>query len=102
MSGNLSPDEVRSQSVAAMPAPLSTFYYLLRSEVVWLCLNWQDLRAIFVSGKETLDLLNRAAPRFFSNLQRMMFENALLHLCRLTDPLRSAGKDTLTILRLPS
>lgn len=95
----LSADHVREQSVAAMGRPLGELHYALQSEVTWLHLKWADFRALFAT-KETVDLLNQAAPTFFGSLQNMMWEDALLHLCRLTDPPKSAGKDTLTIRRL--
>ena len=102
MSGNLSANEIQEQTIAAMGKPLGELHYALQSRgschgCIW---KWFDFRALFAS-KETIDLLNRAAPTFFSNLQRMMWEDALLHLCRLTDPPKSAGKDTLTIRQLP-
>jgi hypothetical protein len=84
-----------------MGKPLGELHYALQTEVAWLHLKWADFRALFATSKETIDLLNQAAPTFFGNLQSMMWEDALLHLCRLTDPPKSARKDTLTIRRLP-
>jgi len=93
-------EEVRAQCVAAMPAPLGELYFALWNQLAWLHLKWNDFRALFAESQETIDLLNEAAPDFFGNLQRMMWEDLLLHLCRLTDPVKSAGKDTLTVRRI--
>ncbi len=101
MSEVLSAEEIRAQSVAAMPAPLGELYSEIRDQVTWLHLKWKDFCGLYGAGSETVDLLNAAAPAFFHNLQRMMSEDVLLHVCRLTDPPKSAGKETLTILRLP-
>ncbi len=101
MSGQLSPAEVRQRSVSTMPDRLGELHYALHDEVAWLHLKWKDFRALYASSRETIDLLNASAPIFFSNLQRTLSEDVLLHLCRLTDPPRSAGKDTLSIRRLP-
>ena len=95
------PDEVRAKIVAAMPAPLGQVYYELSNQVVWVHLKWKDFRELYAKAPETIDLLNAAAPAFFYNLQQMMWDDVLLHLCRITDPTKSAGKDTLTIRRLP-
>jgi hypothetical protein len=55
-----------------------------------------------VTSQERVDLLNAAAPAFFHELQRMIWEDVLLHLCRITDPIKTMGHDNLTIMRLPN
>lgn len=97
-----SPEEVRAEAVNAMPDSLGELYYALHGEVAWLHLKWKGFRTLFDDTSQTVDLLNEAAPDFFGNLQRMMWEDVLLHLCRLTDPVKSAGKETLTVLRIGS
>lgn len=101
MGETLSPEQVRDRSVAAMPTPLGEIHYALHNEVAWLHLKWKDFRALFGREQETIDLLNAAAPAFFHALQRMMWEDVLLHLCRLTDPPQSGRRDNLTVRRLP-
>ncbi len=95
-------DQMRNEVVIAMGAQLGDLYFELYKEVVWLHLKWKDFRALFVSNPERVELLNKAAPYFFANLQRMMFEDVLMHLCRLTDPPQSMGRDNLTLQRLPN
>ena len=95
MGETLSPEQVRDRSVAAMPTPLGEIHYALHNEVAWLHLKWKDFRALFGRDQETIDLLNAAAPAFFHALQRMMWEDVLLHLCRLTDPPQSGRRDNL-------
>lgn len=101
MAEYLNEDQIRNEAVTAMGSPLGEMYFALYKEIVWLHLKWKDFRALFASNPERVDLLNRAAPYFFGNLQRMMFEDALMHLCRLTDPPQSMGHDNLTLQRLP-
>ena len=48
-----------------------------------------------------MELLNSAAPAFFYQLQGTLWEDVLLHICRLTDPAKSFGKENLTLQRLP-
>ncbi len=100
MAGNYTAEEVRAECVAAMPESLGELYFALWTQLTWIHLKWNDFRRLFGSDKETIELLNNAAPDFFGNLQRMMWEDVLLHLSRLTDPVRSAGKDTLTVRRI--
>jgi hypothetical protein len=101
MGETLSAEQVRERSIAAMPAPLGEIHYALHNEVAWLHVKWKNYRALFARDQETIDLLNAAAPAFFHALQRMMWEDVLLHLCRLTDPPKSVGRDNLTVRRLP-
>ncbi len=95
-------DQIRNEAVTTMGSPLGELYFELHKEITWLHLKWKDFRALFASSRERVDLLNRVAPDFFGNLQRMMFEDALMHLCRLTDPPQSMGHDNLTLQRLPN
>jgi len=92
--------QVRDRSVAAMPSPLGEEYYALYNEVSWLHARWADFWSLYANDQETIDLLNTVAPAFFNELQRMMWEDVLLHLCRLTDPPSSFGHDNLTVRRL--
>src|SRR5947207_2392821 len=57
--------------------------------------------ALYAQGPQRIMLLNQAAPRFFGDLQDMMWRDVLLHLARLTDAPKSAGKRNLTIQALP-
>lgn len=92
--------EVREECIAAMPDPLGETYCALRDELAWLHIKWNDFRALFARSPEAIATLNEVAPVFFGNLQRMMWEDVLLHLCRLTDPVKSVGKDNLTVRRI--
>jgi hypothetical protein len=93
-------EEVRNQCVSAMPAPLGDSYFDLRTQLAWIHLKWNDFRRLYADSEDTIVLLNEAAPSFFHNLQRMMWEDILLHICRITDRPKVTGKDTLTVLRL--
>ena len=44
--------------------------------------------------------MNKIAPEFFSIVQNALWENALLHIARLTDPQKSRGKPNLSILSM--
>ena len=57
----------------------------LEQEVDWLQQKWNEFRELFAKGAERIELLNTVAPNFFYMLHKLMFEDAMLHLCRLTD-----------------
>ncbi len=94
-------DEVEQEYVAALGPHLGELFYHLRNDTIWLNLKWQEFTILFGSSPSRVDLLNRAAPAFFRIVQDALWEDALLHIARLTDPPRSAGKDNLTLTRLP-
>lgn len=76
-------------------------YFELVHEHTWLRDKWREYRALFAGSEARIELLNRAAPRFFGQLDGILWEDVLLHLCRLTDPPKVSGHHQLTIQRLP-
>lgn len=101
MGEDLSPEEVRAAAVEAMGSPLGELYDILSNQVTWVHLKWKEHRILFGTSQERIDFLNEAAPAFFAGLQATLWDDVLLHLCRLTDPKRSVGKRNLTIECLP-
>lgn len=77
----------------------------LREDVDWLQNKWMEFQHLFGAGMERIELLKTVAPNFFGFLHKMMFEDAMLHVCRLTDSVETrVGKATrrnLTVLALP-
>lgn len=88
--------------VSSMGQDLAEVYAALADDVLWLHSKWIVYRQIF--GNDTparLDKLNRAAGFYFYVTQHVMWNDILLHLARLTDPPRSAGRPNLTLRVLP-
>lgn len=101
MSLELTPDESRGECIAAMGDELGNLFYELSNECTWLHLKWQQFVILYGTNPERVVLLNDIAPMFFGIVQECLWENVLLHLCRLTDPPKSAGKENLTLNLLP-
>ena len=97
----LTAEQVRQKTLAAMPGALGEIHYSLGNEVASLHLKWNDFRALF-ADRDVVSLLNSAAPMFFHDLQRMMWEDLLLHLCRVTDRPQSGRHAHLSVRRLPN
>jgi hypothetical protein len=95
-------DESRADSVAKMGATLGYIRYELFSQVALLHIRWKSYRAFFAGSQRTIDLLNATAPSFFYDLERIMWEDVLLHLCRITHAQETMKKENLTIQKLPS
>src|SRR5881296_1227370 len=102
MARNLTADEVREEHLASMGPHLGPVYNALWNEVAWLHAKWHEYKELYGEKPPRLELLNRASGFFFRIVQDTLWEDTLLHLARLTDPSRSAGRQNLTVLQLPS
>jgi AbiU2 len=96
--------QIRNAKRKAMPHPLGDVHHHLANEVRWLHIKWADYCRLYLHSKDVVGILNSTAPTFFSDLQRMLWEDVILHLCRLTDsPTMTTKKQTherLTFKRL--
>jgi hypothetical protein len=77
MGETLTAENVRHEAIAAMGSQLGEIYHSLSDQVSWLHLKWDTLCELF-ANRETVDLLNSAAPAFFHELQRQMREDIFL------------------------
>ncbi len=102
MAKNLTAGEVREEHLASMGPRLGPVYNALWNEVAWLHAKWHEYKELYGEKPARLEMLNRAAGLFFRIVQDTLWEDALLHLARLTDPPRSAGRQNLTVFQLPS
>jgi AbiU2 len=94
-------DQVRDEILATMGPQLGPVYHVLWTDVAWLHVKWQEYQELYGEKASRVDILNRAAGLFFRIVQDVLWEDTLLHLARLTDPPRSAGKENLTVRQLP-
>lgn len=101
MCAERSADESRQLAIDAMGQNLGRFYYALWNELAWLYCKWGEYVALFGTKPSRIDMVNRAAGEFFLIVQDAMWDDTLLHIARLTDSPRSAGKDNLSIRGLP-
>lgn len=102
MAKNLTADEVREEHLASMEPRLGSVYNALWNEVAWLHAKWHEYKELYGKTPARVELLNRTAGRFFRLVRDTFWEDTLLHLARLTDPPSSAGRENLTLSRLPS
>jgi hypothetical protein len=101
MSSAKSADKIQRDYVAAMGADLGGEFYRFWTECSRLHLNWYQYELLFGSGPSRVAILNGTAGTFFGLVQARFFEATLLHLARLTDWPVAAGKENLTLARLP-
>lgn len=93
-------DQVREEYLKVLGPALGPLYHALYEEVSWLHIKWKQYRILFAESPERIELLNRVAGSFFHVIQVVLWEDAVLHLARLTGPPQSVRKDNLTLSRL--
>jgi len=94
-------EELERRNIAVMGEDIGKQYSALFQEVAALHLYWKEFLELFGTNDNRIDRLNKAAPGFFEMLQEQQFETNMSHLARLTDSPKSAGKQNLTVCRLP-
>jgi hypothetical protein len=93
-------DESRLRSIAAMGEPVGSIYSQLWQELAWLYRTWAEFVALFGTKESRVTLLNEAAPAFTRIVQDALWEGVILHIARLTDPPKSMGKTNLSVCAL--
>lgn len=101
MSNQKTPEQVKKEYIAIMGEPLGKLFNALWQEVAWLYTKWDEYVALYGTKPSRIDLMNKSAPIFFRIVQDSLWEVTLLHIARLIDPPKSAGKENLSIKRLP-
>lgn len=101
MSEEKSAEQVKAERLETLGPKLGPVFHALSDDLAWLQVKWAEYRELFGTSPERIDLLNSAASSFFRILQDTLWEDALLHLARLTDPADMGGKHNLTIRALP-
>lgn len=100
MQQNLPNEELRAEYVRKMGAGLGRLCHELQDELWWSRHKWSESQELFEKGPERIELLNTVASNFFYFLDQLLFENAMLALCRLTDPPEIGLYTNLTLMRL--
>jgi hypothetical protein len=101
MASNKTSEEVRAHHLDELGPELGPIFNALWNDLAWLRVKWGEYRELFGTSEERIHLLNSATGLFFGMLQGVLWEGTLLHLCRLTDPAKVAGKSTVTVQALP-
>lgn len=72
----------------------------LGNHIAELHAEWKSLLELFAGNQEQSALLSRVARTAFDTLYRTLIRDIILAVARLTDPLKTVGKDNLVLARL--
>jgi len=81
-----------------MPDDLQKDFQTLHNDFANLYVRWNMYREIFGTNERRTNLLNETAPSFFGTVQRVLLDDVLGGIARMTD--KSASQDNLTLRRL--
>ena len=95
-----SEDGLRAGYVEVMGPELGNTRKSLQNDFAWLQRKWMEFGELFQRGQDRIDLLNSTASNFFYFLNKLLYEDALLHIARITDPAESFGRQNLSVTRL--
>jgi hypothetical protein len=84
----------------SMPADLEEVYLALWQEVSWVHVVWNQYRVLFMKSEEQASFLGKMAPGFFRVCHDSLLDDVVLTLCRLTDPLKSCGRENMVMQRV--
>lgn len=101
MTAHRTAEESKKANVLAMGEELGLLYSELWQQLVGLHNKWAQYVVLFGTKQSRVELLNASAPTFFRVVQDTLWENAVLHIARLTDSPKSVGRPNLSIRRLP-
>lgn len=96
-----SSEDVERRYIDVMGPSLGLLYSRLWADCTHLHMTWGEYLVLFGTSEENVKLLNQAAPAFARMMQDALWENVLMHMCRLVDNRTTMGKDNLTLKRLP-
>ena len=85
---------------ARLGAEFGAAFHGLWNDWVWGLMRLSEFKELF-SREEDVALLNALTGGSFTwDIQRVLWDDLLLRVCRLTDPPKSAGKSNLSVTRL--
>lgn len=86
--------------ILKMGSDFGALFYSLYNEISWLTYKWVEFRELYGSKESRIELMNKTAPFFFYTVQKVLWENLLLGIARITDPPKSFKKKNTTLLAI--
>ncbi|MBL7847521.1 MAG: hypothetical protein JNL40_08645 [Cyclobacteriaceae bacterium] len=90
-------EEVKAEMIRKLGPEFGSLLYSLYNEIVWITYKWTEFKELYGSKESRIDLMNEAASLFFYIVQRVLWDNLLLGVARITDPPTTNGKKNITL-----
>lgn len=79
---------------------LEDVFEAVNQQITQLSHRWNIFRQLFDSGQENIDLLNKSGSIVFGLLQKLIIDDAILTISRLTDPAISSSQENASVANL--
>ena len=89
--------EVREEHFKRMPKELAEIFSVLNDDLALLNRVWLMFLALFANSVERVQFLNYCAEAFFSTLQSVLWDDAMLRISRLIDKAEPASRRNASI-----
>jgi hypothetical protein len=99
---NRKADDIKKDMIDKLGNDFGSLIYTLYNEVTWLTFKWLEFSELYGSKETRIELLNHSAPFFFFTIQKVLWDNLILGIARLTDPSESMGKRNITLNAVPA
>jgi hypothetical protein len=86
-----------NQDYQNLPIEIADVFAGLERHILSLQAKWTIFKQLFATSKERVELLNRFAPIFFRFSQETLFDDTVLAINRLCDPIKSVNKANLSL-----
>ena len=80
-----------------MASDLESVLNAVNSQAIQLSFRWKIFCQLFDSGPENIQLLNKSGSNVFWLFQRLVLDDVMLSLSRLTDPDKSFGNENASV-----
>lgn len=98
--GTQTTEQIRDEMLKKLGTDFGSLFYSLYNEITWLTFKWIEFRELYGTKESRFELMNKAAPFFFFTIQKVLWENLLLGVARITDPTETMGKKNTTLKAL--
>ena len=69
----------------------------VNNQLIQISYRWKIFRQLFDSGQENIELLNKTGSNVFELMQRLILDDVMMTLSRLTDREKSSGDENASI-----
>jgi len=83
-----------------IPSEIEEVFEKLKKEITWLHGKWIIYRQLFTESDKRIDLLNECATAFFYIIHKVLLDDVLISLSKLTDKAGSGDYENLSLEQL--
>jgi len=94
-------EEILKEQIDSMGNEFGSIYNRVYREVIFIHHKWSEFESLYGQGDIPIQSMNKFAPFFFYIVQNNLFDDVILSICRITDPIKSLGKYNITIQLFP-